>query len=79
MFRKRFLIFCSAVLIASTTVAPTVAFAHGGHHGGHNRGRYTACTTKNCNRTGTHYHNGVCYKGHTSHKGGSYCSNSYHH
>lgn len=77
MFRKRFLVLCSAVLIASTTIAPTFASAH--HGGGHHRGGYAACTVKNCNRTGRHYHNGTCYNGHTSHKGGSSCSNSYHH
>lgn len=78
MFKKRFLVLCSALIIASATVTPTMASAHhgGGHHGGRS---YARCTVTDCNKTGRHYHNGNCYYGHTSHKGGAYCSNSYHH
>lgn len=63
--KKKLAIFAlSGIMLMSM---PMTAFAHG--HGHRSRGNtpaagYSLCNVEDCNQTGTHQHDDVCYLGH---------------
>ncbi|MFP3042312.1 hypothetical protein LQZ19_10905 [Treponema primitia] len=44
-------------------------FAHGHNGSGHNNGYYPLCSIQDCYVTDYHYHNGICYSGHSFNDG----------
>ncbi len=62
-------------LVLAFCLAPTAVFAHGCGNARYSGTKYYQCNVANCNLTGRHYHNGICYNGHTAYDGHSYHQN----